>query len=38
MVLLGSDMVGAEGPTKGNTMVLTLECASKAESELIFCD
>jgi PhnB protein len=36
MVLLGSDMVGEEGLTKGNNMVLTLECASKAEAETLF--
>jgi len=36
MVLLGSDMVGEEGLTKGNTMVLTLECASKTEAESLF--
>jgi PhnB protein len=36
MVLLGSDMVGEEGLTRGNTMVLTLECASKAEAETLF--
>jgi PhnB protein len=36
MVLLGSDMVGEEGLTKGTTMVLTLECVSKAEAETLF--
>ena len=36
MVLLGSDMVGEEGLFNGNTMVLTLECASKDEAETLF--
>ena len=36
MVLLGSDMVGEEGLIKGNTMVLTLECSSKEETETLF--
>jgi len=36
MVLLGSDMVGEEGLKKGNTMVLTLDCASKEEAKTLF--
>jgi PhnB protein len=36
LVLLGSDMVGEEGLIKGNTMVLTLECSSKEETETLF--
>ncbi len=36
MVLLGSDMVGEEGLTKGNSMVLTLDCSSKDEAETLF--
>ena len=36
LVLLGSDMVGEEGIIKGNSMVLTLECASKDEAESLF--
>ncbi len=36
LVLLGSDMVGEEGLIKGNTMMLTLECASKEEAQTLF--
>ena len=36
LVLLGSDMVSEEGLKKGNTTVLTLECASKDEAETLF--
>lgn len=36
IVLLGSDMIGDAGVIKGNTMVLTLECHTKAEADGFF--
>ena len=36
LVLLGSDLGPDEGLTKGNTMVLTLECSSKEEAHTLF--
>ena len=36
LVLLGSDLTPEEGLTKGNTMVLTLECSSREEADTLF--
>jgi PhnB protein len=36
IILLGSDMVSEKGLIKGNTMVLTLECETKAQAEEFF--
>ncbi|MFL5809928.1 MAG: VOC family protein, partial [Flavisolibacter sp.] len=33
MLLMGSDMVGAEGFIKGNTMALSINCSSEDEIE-----
>jgi PhnB protein len=36
LVLLGSDMIGAEGPVKGNTISLSLNCSSEKEIKTFF--
>jgi PhnB protein len=36
VVLLGSDMVGAEGITGGNSFVLQLECDSEAQLKALY--